>query len=89
VIGTNKKDGQEAASSLLADAGAGLLNQPVDDGDIALLLAERGVEPISWEGWERIDAHEQDLGAGLRPRVKLTRYELLHGAARGKPTSKT
>jgi ferredoxin/flavodoxin---NADP+ reductase len=82
VIGTNKKDGQEAASSLLEDTEAGLLNEPVSDGDIADLLAERGVEPISWEGWGRIDAHEQDLGAGTRPRVKLTRYELLHGAAR-------
>ena len=83
VIGTNKKDGQEAASSLLEDAVAGLLNEPVSDGDIADLLAERGVEPISWEGWGRIDAHEQELGSGTRPRVKLTRYELLHGAARG------
>ena len=84
VIGTNKKDGQEAASSLLEDAAAGLLNEPTEDGDIADLLAQRGVEPVSWEGWERIDAHEQELGAGTRPRVKLTRYELLHGAARGK-----
>ena len=84
VIGTNKKDGQEAASSLLEDAEAGLLNEPPNDGDIADLLAERGVEPVGWEGWERIDAHEQALGAGTRPRVKLTRYELLHGAARGK-----
>jgi ferredoxin/flavodoxin---NADP+ reductase len=84
VIGTNKKDGQEAATSLLEDAEAGLLNAPVNDSDIADLLAERGVEAISWEGWERIDAHEQDLGGGTRPRVKLTRYELLHGAARDK-----
>ena len=30
VIGTNKKDGQEAASSLLEDAEAGLLNEPVE-----------------------------------------------------------
>jgi len=84
VIGTNKKDGQEAATSLLEDADAGLLNAPADAGDIADLLAERGVEPVSWQGWEKIDAHEQELGAGVRPRVKLTRYELLHGAAKGK-----
>ena len=83
VIGTNKKDGQEAASSLLEDAEAGFLHEPANEGDIAELLAERGVEPVSWEGWERIDAHEQELGGGTRPRVKLTRYELLHGAARG------
>ncbi len=84
VIGTNKKDGQEAATCLIQDAEAGLLNAPANDGDIADLFAERGVEPVSWQGWERIDAHEQELGAGLRPRVKLTRYELLHGAARGR-----
>jgi ferredoxin--NADP+ reductase len=82
VIGTNKKDGQEAASSLLEDAEAGLLNEPSNEGDIAQVLAERGVEPISWEGWKRIDAHEQELGGGIRPRVKLTRYEHLHSAAR-------
>jgi ferredoxin--NADP+ reductase len=83
VIGTNKKDGQEAAASLLEDAEAGLLNEAVDVGDIAELLAERGVEVVTWEGWRRIDEHEQELGGGVRPRVKLTRYELLHGAARG------
>ena len=31
VIGTNKKDGQEAASSLLEDAEAGLLNEPANE----------------------------------------------------------
>src|SRR3954453_19653078 len=84
VIGTNKKDGQEAASSLLEDAEAGLLNEPASDQDIADLLAERGVEAVSWAGWERIDEHEVALGSDAgRPRVKLTRYERLHGAARG------
>jgi ferredoxin--NADP+ reductase len=83
VIGTNKKDGQEAASSLLEDGEAGLLNEPSNAGDLADLLTERGVDFIGWQGWERIDTHEQELGEGKRPRVKLTRYELLHGAARG------
>src|SRR4051812_6073232 len=58
VIGTNKKDGQEAAGSVLADAEAGVLNEPSSDQDIADLLAERGVEAVSWAGWERIDEHE-------------------------------
>jgi ferredoxin--NADP+ reductase len=84
VIGTNKKDGQEAATSLLADAQAGILNEPAGESDIADLLAERGVDAVGWEGWERIDQHEQRLGIDSgRPRVKLTRYESLHGAARG------
>jgi ferredoxin--NADP+ reductase len=86
VIGTNKKDGKEAATSLLEDAGAGILEAPATDEDIADLLAERGVDAVSWEGWERIDEHEQRLGSESgRPRVKLTRYEHLHGAARGQP----
>jgi ferredoxin/flavodoxin---NADP+ reductase len=84
VIGTNKKDGQEAASSLIADAEAGILNEPTADDDIADLLGGRGVDVVTWEGWRRIDEHETRLGSDSgRPRVKLTRYELLHGAARG------
>lgn len=83
VIGTNKKDGQESATSLLADSEQGLLNEPTSDSDIADLLAERGVDAVSWQGWERIDEHERRLAEGSdRPRVKLTRYEALHGAAR-------
>ena len=69
VIGTNKKDGQEAASSLLEDAEAGLLNEPVSDGDIADLLAERGIEPISWAGMGA-DRHAR---AGPRRRHPATR----------------
>jgi ferredoxin--NADP+ reductase len=84
VIGTNKKDGQEAATSLLDDAEAGILDEPATDADIADLLGERGVDAVSWQGWERIDEHEKHLGSESgRPRVKLTRYEHLHGAARG------
>src|SRR2546430_7478258 len=55
VIGTNKKDGQEAATSFMGDPKAGLLQPPASGGDIADLLAERGEEPVSWQGWERID----------------------------------
>jgi ferredoxin--NADP+ reductase len=87
VIGTNKKDGQEAAGSVLADAEAGVLNAPPRDDDILELLEERGAEPVDWEGWGRID--EQEVKAGEesgRPRVKLARYEELLGAARGEKT---
>jgi ferredoxin--NADP+ reductase len=88
VIGTNKKDGHEAAASLLADAELGLLNAPEERGGVAELLAERGVEPVDWTGWGRIDAHEVALGQSTgRPRVKLTRYERLHDAARERTKS--
>ena len=83
VIGTNKKDGQEAAESLLEDARAGLLDEPTEAGSIDDLFAARGVEPVDWGGWGRIDARELELGAeGGRPRVKLTDYERLREAAR-------
>ena len=82
VIGTNKKDGHEAAASLLEDAAAGLLDPPARSDDIAGVLSERGVAPVDWAGWRRIDETELELGeqAG-RPRVKLTRHEELRDAA--------
>src|SRR3954468_18988310 len=88
VIGTNKKDGQEAAGSVLADAEAGVLNAPPCDDDILELLEERGAEPVDWDGWRRIDEHEMKAGEESgRPRVKLARYEELLGAARRERTS--
>jgi ferredoxin/flavodoxin---NADP+ reductase len=84
VIGTNKKDGQEAANSLLADYEAGVLEAPTVGDDIHALLTEREVDFVSWDGWERIDEHEVAAGSPHgRPRVKLTSYDLLHGTARG------
>jgi ferredoxin--NADP+ reductase len=89
VIGTNKKDGQEAAGSVLADAEAGMLNAPPNDEDIAELLAERGAEPVDWDGWKRIDEHEVQAGTDSgRPRVKLSRYEELLDAARAAAAGK-
>jgi ferredoxin--NADP+ reductase len=90
VIGTNKKDGQEAAESLLSDARAGLLAAPTEPDSIADLFAERGVEPVDWDGWGRIDARELALGAEHgRPRVKLAEYERLREAARdGSPVER-
>src|SRR2546423_3529481 len=89
VIGTNKKDGQEASGSVLADAEARLLDTPEDDTDIADLLVERGAEAVDWDGWQRIDEHEQKLGTESgRPRVKLARYEELLGVARREPAKR-
>jgi ferredoxin--NADP+ reductase len=84
VIGTNKKCGQEAAASLLQDAAAGQLDAPPEQGDIVDVLAGRGVEPVGWEGWRRIDEHELERGESAgRPRIKLARYEDLDEVARG------
>jgi ferredoxin--NADP+ reductase len=83
VIGTNKKDGTETAEALLEDARAGRLPARRDDGALEDLLAERGVEPVLYEGWEAIDAAERSVGERLgRPRVKLRTWDELLAAAR-------
>jgi len=81
VIGTNKKDATETVTLLLEDAAAGLLLQQ-DDSDVADLLAERGVTPVTYAGWEAIDALERARGEEQgRPRVKIGQWtELLEAA---------
>ena len=61
IIGTNKKDAVATVESLLADAQAGLL--PHGAGAIDALIAERGLEVVSIQGWRAIDKAERDLGA--------------------------
>ena len=82
VIGTNKKDATETVELLLADAAAGLLPQR-GEGDIDDVLSVRGVQPVSYAGWEAIDAVERSRGEEQgRPRVKLCHWdELLDAAA--------
>ena len=83
VIGTNKKDATETVDLLLEDARAGLLPGR-DDGSVEALLAERGVQIVTYPGWEAIDAVEKARGAELgRPRVKLCTWDELLAAARG------
>jgi ferredoxin--NADP+ reductase len=75
VIGTNKKDAQETVDLILEDLAGGRLPEP-DAGtpDLQDLLDERHPGVVSYEGWQRIDRHEQGLGRPTgRPRVKLTR----------------
>ena len=51
--------------------------------DVDALLAERGVEVVTQEGWEAIDAAERSQGEPQgRPRVKLATWDDLLGAAR-------
>jgi ferredoxin--NADP+ reductase len=83
VIGTNKKDATETVDLLLEDARAGLLHEGAGGG-IDALLAERGVEVVSYQGWEAIDALERSRGeAQGRPRLKLCTWDELLSAARG------
>lgn len=73
VIGTNKADAAATVKLLLEDLAAGVDCRLGDaDGDLADLLASRGVRWVDKDGWGRIDAHETSRGkAEGRPRVKL------------------
>jgi ferredoxin--NADP+ reductase len=75
VIGTNKKDAQETVDRVLEDVEAGRVLAPDPTAeDLEALLTARHPGVVTYDGWKRIDEHEQQRGrpAG-RPRVKLTR----------------
>ena len=88
VIGTNKKDANDTVARILEDAGAGGLpttaTELADSDAVAAWLGERVAGgPVSWAGWEAIDARESALGEPhRRPRVKLVRIAELIEAAR-------
>ena len=83
VIGTNKKDATETVELLLEDAREGRL--PGRSGEsLEELLAERGVDCVTYAAWESIDMLERSRGEPLgRPRVKLCTWDELLAAARG------
>jgi ferredoxin/flavodoxin---NADP+ reductase len=86
VIGTNKKDATETVDQLLDDARAGLLargDETATAASVDELLASRGVEYVTYAGWEAIDREERTRGEPHgRPRIKLCSWEELLGAAR-------
>jgi ferredoxin/flavodoxin---NADP+ reductase len=90
VIGTNKKDAQETVDNLIEDAAGPGLPEPAaaDRVAIAELLDERAPDHVTFEGWQAIDAAEQERGKPLgRPRVKFVRVSEMLDAARGTPVS--
>lgn len=76
IIGTNKKDAVATVASLLDDAANGRLPEPASPNAEAVdaLLAERGVEVVTTEGWRAIDAAERALGA-TRGRDRTTIHD--------------
>jgi ferredoxin--NADP+ reductase len=77
LIGHTKSDAAETVGHLLADAARTAPQREPEAVDA--YLAERGVDVVTYEGWERIDGHEIAVGeAAGRARVKLaTRAEML------------
>jgi ferredoxin--NADP+ reductase len=79
VVGTNKSDAAGTIRSLLADlAGAaapgdGAAARRQSRDDFAAQLAERGVRPVSYADWLRVEQAEAELGVSLGrgERVKI------------------
>jgi ferredoxin/flavodoxin---NADP+ reductase len=86
VIGTNKKDAQETVQHLFEDLEAGRMPAPPRADAVAIeeLLRERQPYFVSFEGWQAIDAAEQQRGKPQgRPRVKFCRIEEMVEVASG------
>ncbi|MFJ4168000.1 FAD-dependent oxidoreductase [Paenarthrobacter sp. NPDC089714] len=94
LIGHTKGDALETIGCLLEDR----LNLPPaenpDPQAIINLLEERGVEYTTWEGWNRLDAHEAALGEAwsggadngdgvVRERIKVVPREEMIRISRG------
>ena len=75
VIGTNKKDGTETATTMLEDArsSAVLVPENSDPTAIEALVRERQPQVVTYGDWVRLDKLEVSRGEDQdRPRVKLT-----------------
>jgi ferredoxin--NADP+ reductase len=81
IIGTNKKDAAATVASLLEDLG----DTEGKGGDgIVPLLADRGVDVVTFDGWKSIDAAERALGASQgRERTTIHDRDALMAASRG------
>ncbi|MDT0329311.1 FAD-dependent oxidoreductase [Nocardiopsis lambiniae] len=76
LIGHTKGDAMETVANLVSDRET--FTPAVEPDPIAFraLLEERGVEYTTWEGWQRIEAREEELGAARgRKRLKLLTRE--------------
>ncbi len=82
LIGHTKGDALETVTNLVADRGSLAPAPEPETGSFRDLLRERGVEYTTWEGWQRIEAREEELGAERgRKRLKMLTRDELNGAA--------
>ena len=73
LIGSNKPDGAETATAMLEDLPTLATSQA---GPIDALLTERGLRPVDFADWKRLDQIEVRRGAATgRPRVKFGRVQ--------------
>ncbi|WP_104110081.1 FAD-dependent oxidoreductase [Arthrobacter sp. N199823] len=72
LIGSTKGDALETIGCLLEDRLSLPVAQFPGEQDVSDLLESRGVEFTTWEGWNKLDAHEKHLGES---------YNAAHGVA--------
>lgn len=84
LIGHTKADASETVAALLDDHSRGLLPEPADPRESAVIdfLREQRHPFTTWDDWHRLDAYERRLGeAEGRERVKVVdRDEMLRSA---------
>lgn len=78
VIGTNKGDAAETVRAVIADQQRSDAHRAESREPIEVLLEERGVQAVTYDGWLAIDAEEILRGsADGRKRVKVTDWATL------------
>ena len=78
LIGNTKSDAKDTTTMLLDDFTTGRLTPTTHRSDEALLdlLATKGVQVTTWDGWHNLDAAERALGeAEGRERKKIVEWE--------------
>ncbi|GAA2546320.1 FAD-dependent oxidoreductase [Neomicrococcus aestuarii] len=63
LIGHTKGDALETIGNLLEDSASLPTPEVPSEEAVIELLEERGIDYTTWEGWNKLDAHERELGA--------------------------
>ncbi|WP_017537284.1 MULTISPECIES: FAD-dependent oxidoreductase [Nocardiopsis] len=84
LIGHTKGDALETVTNLVEDRAAFPEPEAPEPESFLRLLEERGVPYTTFEGWRRLEAHEESLGeAEGRKRVKVRERDAMTRIARG------
>jgi ferredoxin--NADP+ reductase len=78
-IGTNRPDGFEVAERIAADLGGGAGDKPGGNG-LDAQLAGRGVAPVVFTDWQKIEAAEAARARAGSPREKFTSIDTMLAA---------
>jgi ferredoxin--NADP+ reductase len=79
-IGTNRPDGYEVAERIAADFGGGGGDGKQGGPGLDILLHARGVEPVTFRDWQRIETAENERARAGSPREKFTTIAEMLGA---------